>query len=79
MSPIWEEMRAAFARSSDARMVVVGGLAGGVGGAVGALANTGSLYARLALTGVAAVVVALALLAVLVYLDARAGVDAAPE
>ena len=75
MAPLWEEMRAAFTRSSDTRMVVVGGLAGGVGGAVGALVETANIYARLALTGTVAVVVALALLAVLVYLDARTEAD----
>ena len=75
MIPLWDEMRAAFDGSSDTRMIVVGGLSGGVGGAVGTLAETGNLYEQLALTGAVAVLVALVLLVGVTYLGARGDAD----
>ena len=76
MAHLWRELQAAFDRSSDARKTVVGGLAGGAGGAVGALAGTGDVYVRLAITTLVTVAVVVCLLAAVGYLDRRADVSA---
>ena len=75
MVPLWVELRAAFDRSSDARKVVVGGLAGGAGGAVGALVGT-DVYVSLGLTTAVTVVAVVCLLAAVAYLDRRAAASA---
>jgi hypothetical protein len=53
------------------RTALVGGLAGGVAGAVGELAPTGGLFERLLLTAVVALALALVLVVLVSWYDRR--------
>ena len=72
----WAELETAFDRSSDARKAVLGGLAGGAGGAVGTLVGAGDPSLRLAVTVAVTAVAVVCLLAAAAYADRRAGASA---